>query len=100
MNKECRNLFNILTHLKCVFINCLSYINNRIFNNWNFPSTTLTSRIQKALQPLEQDEAMQNAIYSLYVVNNKTGEIVFNKNGQYGLAPASCQKIIKLRYGF
>lgn len=61
---------------------------------------TPTNRIQKALQPLEQDEAMQNAIYSLYVVNNKTGEIVFNKNAQYGLTPASCQKIITCATAF
>lgn len=61
---------------------------------------TLTSRIQKALSLLEGSEAMQHAIYSLYVVDNKTGEIVVDKNSKYGLAPASCQKIITCATAF
>lgn len=37
---------------------------------------------------------MSHAAYSLYVVNAKTGDVVFEKNAQLGLAPASTQKII------
>lgn len=55
---------------------------------------TSTSHLQRSLQQLEQDPAMQNAIYSLYVVEDKTGKIFFDKNSVYGLVPASCQKII------
>ena len=31
---------------------------------------------------------------SLYVIDAKTGKVVFDKNSQIGLAPASTQKII------
>lgn len=61
---------------------------------------TPTSKLQKATQQLENDPAMQNAIYSLYVIEDKTGNIVFDKNSQYGLVPASCQKIITCATAF
>lgn len=61
---------------------------------------TPTLNLQKTLQQLENDPAMQNAIYSLYVVEDKTGKIIIDKNSNYGLAPASCQKIITCATAF
>ncbi|HZF66136.1 MAG TPA: D-alanyl-D-alanine carboxypeptidase/D-alanyl-D-alanine-endopeptidase [Chitinophagaceae bacterium] len=47
-----------------------------------------------AFQRFERDQQMKAGIASLYVVNAKTGAVIFNKNGNIGLAPASTQKII------
>jgi len=59
-----------------------------------------TDRLYSATIAFEKDDAMQNAIYSLYVVEDKTGKVVFDKNSYYGLAPASCQKIITCATAF
>ncbi len=59
-----------------------------------------TDRLYSATIAFEKDEAMQNAIYSLYVVEDKTGKVFFDKNSYYGLAPASCQKIITCATAF
>jgi serine-type D-Ala-D-Ala carboxypeptidase/endopeptidase (penicillin-binding protein 4) len=47
-----------------------------------------------AVKKMETDEQFKHAVISLYVVDGKTGNLVFDKNGAAGLAPASCQKII------
>ena len=47
------------------------------------------SRVQK----LEADSSMRHAILGFYVVDAATGAIVFERNAQVGLAPASCQKL-------
>ena len=39
------------------------------------------------------DSQMKHAILGLYVIDAKTGTVVFDKNGEVGLAPASCQKL-------
>lgn len=50
--------------------------------------------LQKAFAAFEKDEQLKHAISSLYVIDAKTGQVVFDKNSQIGLAPASTQKII------
>lgn len=55
---------------------------------------TVSQRLQKAFQQFEADSQLKHAIISLYVIDAKTGEVVFDKNSQIGLAPASTQKII------
>ncbi len=54
----------------------------------------LPQRLQAAYSIFENEEQLRHAISSLYVVDAKTGQLVFEKNGQVGLAPASTQKII------
>jgi serine-type D-Ala-D-Ala carboxypeptidase/endopeptidase (penicillin-binding protein 4) len=51
-------------------------------------------KLQQAFNIFETDSQMRNGIASLYVIDAKTGKVVFEKNGQMGLAPASTQKII------
>jgi len=51
-------------------------------------------RLQKAYAAFEADSQLRHAISSLYVIDAKTGKVVFEKNTQTGLAPASTQKII------
>jgi D-alanyl-D-alanine carboxypeptidase/D-alanyl-D-alanine-endopeptidase (penicillin-binding protein 4) len=53
-----------------------------------------------AWQKLEQSLPCAHASMSLYVVDSKTGQIIFDKNSQMGLAPASCQKIISSASAF
>src|SRR5688572_10616118 len=55
---------------------------------------TITQKLQKAFTAFEKDSQLKHAISSLYVIDAKTGQVVFNKNSQTGLAPASTQKII------
>ncbi|MBL7749552.1 MAG: D-alanyl-D-alanine carboxypeptidase, partial [Chitinophagaceae bacterium] len=55
---------------------------------------TVTQNLQKAYQQFESDGQLKHAMSSLYVIDAKTGQVVFDKNSQVGLAPASTQKII------
>ena len=53
-----------------------------------------------AFQQFESDSQLRHAISALYVIIAKTGEVVFDKNSQVGLAPASTQKIITATTAF
>ena len=55
---------------------------------------TIHQKLQKAFQQFESDAQLKHGISSLFVMDAKTGKIVFDKNSQVGLAPASTQKII------
>jgi D-alanyl-D-alanine carboxypeptidase/D-alanyl-D-alanine-endopeptidase (penicillin-binding protein 4) len=54
----------------------------------------VSQKLQTAFQQFEKDEQLSAAISSLYVIDAKTGKVVFEKNAHVGLAPASTQKII------
>jgi len=54
----------------------------------------ISQKLQKGFQQFENDAQLKHAISSLYVIDAKTGKVVFEKNSQIGLAPASTQKII------
>jgi D-alanyl-D-alanine carboxypeptidase/D-alanyl-D-alanine-endopeptidase (penicillin-binding protein 4) len=62
-----------------------------------YPGLTVAQDIGKRLQAaaltFEKDSQLRSAIYSLYVVDGKTGKLIFDKNGNKGLAPASAQKL-------
>ena len=55
---------------------------------------SVSQTLQKTFQQFESDEQLKHAISSLYVIDAKTGKVVFDKNSRIGLAPASTQKII------
>ena len=61
---------------------------------------TVKEKLQAAYRQFESDSQLRHAISSLYVINAKTGEVVFDKNSQIGLAPASTQKIITAATAF
>lgn len=65
----------------------------------SFAQTT-TQKLQKAWQQFEADPQLKHAISSLYVIDAKTGKVVFDKNSKVGLAPASTQKIITATTAF
>lgn len=55
---------------------------------------SVQQRLQKAWTAFEKDEQLKYAISSLYVIDAKTGGVVFDKNSRVGLSPASTQKVI------
>ena len=61
---------------------------------FDFLGQTVSQKLQKAFAAFEKDSQLKHAISSLYVVDASTGQVVFDKNSQIGLAPASTQKII------
>ena len=61
---------------------------------------TITQKLQKAFQQFENDSQLKHAISSLYVIDAATGQVVFDKNSQVGLAGASTQKIITATTAF
>jgi D-alanyl-D-alanine carboxypeptidase/D-alanyl-D-alanine-endopeptidase (penicillin-binding protein 4) len=70
----------LLLILVCVSFNCFPQI--------------IKQKLSAAIKKLEADSQCEHGIISLYVVDNKTGKNIFDRNGSIGLAPASCQKII------
>jgi len=70
-----------------IFVSCLS-------------AQSVSEKLQKAYQQFESDSQLKHATSSLYVINAKTGEVVFDKNSQVGLAGASTQKIITAATAF
>src|SRR5688572_8183544 len=55
---------------------------------------SVSSKLKNAYQQFESDCQLKHAVSSLYVIDAKTGAVIFDKNSQVGLAPASTQKII------
>ncbi|MDZ4807818.1 MAG: D-alanyl-D-alanine carboxypeptidase/D-alanyl-D-alanine-endopeptidase [Bacteroidota bacterium] len=64
------------------------------------PAQTVSQKLEKSFQQFENDSQMKHAISSLYVIDAKTGQVVFDKNSQVGLAGASTQKIITAATAF
>jgi serine-type D-Ala-D-Ala carboxypeptidase/endopeptidase (penicillin-binding protein 4) len=54
----------------------------------------VNQKLGTAISRLENDSQTKSAIVGLYVVNSKTGEVLINRNGNIGFAPASSQKVI------
>jgi serine-type D-Ala-D-Ala carboxypeptidase/endopeptidase (penicillin-binding protein 4) len=52
------------------------------------------ARLAAAFKIFESDTRFKHALISLYVVDSKTGKVIFDKNSQIGLAPASCLKVV------
>src|SRR5215467_4379570 len=61
---------------------------------------SVKQKLQQAYQQFESDSQLMHGMSSLYVINAKTGEVVFDRNSQTGLAPASTQKIITAATAF
>jgi D-alanyl-D-alanine carboxypeptidase/D-alanyl-D-alanine-endopeptidase (penicillin-binding protein 4) len=60
-----------------------------------FPQATspVADRLTAAVQRLEADSSMRHAVLGFCVVDAAGGAVVFERNVQVGLAPASCQKL-------
>ena len=60
----------------------------------SIPGSAQREALIKAFKKFENDPQLKAAISSLYVIDAKTGKIIFDKNSSIGLAPASTQKLI------
>jgi D-alanyl-D-alanine carboxypeptidase/D-alanyl-D-alanine-endopeptidase (penicillin-binding protein 4) len=60
----------------------------------------ISARLKTAYNKFENDSQMKHGIASLYVIDASTGNVVFDKNSQVGLAGASTQKIITAATAF
>jgi len=57
-------------------------------------SQSVQERLDKAFQQFMTDPQMRYAIAGISVVNSESGQTLFEYNGNIGLAPASCQKLV------
>ncbi len=55
---------------------------------------SISDKLIAAVGKLEVDSQFKHGTISLYIVESKTGNIIFDKNSETGLAPASCLKVI------
>lgn len=60
----------------------------------------IVDKLKTAVITLEKDPQMRHGLLGFYVAEAKTGKMIFEVNGQIGLAPASTQKIITSATGF
>ena len=88
LNVQCPMFNNQLSAKRFVFIFQFSLL------TFNFFGQTINQKLQKAFAAFEKDSQLKHAISSIYVIDATTGQVVFDKNSQIGLAPASTQKII------
>ena len=54
----------------------------------------VTQKLSAAMKKMETDAQFKHASISLYMVDSKTGKVLFDKNSQLGLATASTLKIV------
>jgi serine-type D-Ala-D-Ala carboxypeptidase/endopeptidase (penicillin-binding protein 4) len=76
---------------KCIQQTVLGFV---LILSLSVQAQTVSSRLQEAYAAFANDPQLSNALSSLYVVNAKTGAVVFDQNSRIGLAPASTQKVI------
>src|SRR5690606_13789288 len=60
----------------------------------NTNGQTVASEVQKSYAIFEKDPQLKYASSSLYIIDAKTVKVIFEKNSQMGLSPASTQKVI------
>src|SRR5262245_33339215 len=82
--------------IKRLFFNRFSiYALLFFFNDGKYlQAQDIQAKLENAYKIFESDEQLRHAIHSFYVIDTKTGEVLFDRNSQVGLAPASTQKII------
>lgn len=57
-------------------------------------SQSVSGQLSSAFKTFQNDPQLRNGMASLFVLNAKTGQVVYEQNGQLGLAPASTMKVI------
>lgn len=57
-------------------------------------SQSVAQKLATVVSSLENDTQLAHGLLGLYVMDAKTGNLVYERNGQLGLTPASTQKII------
>ncbi|HEX2608450.1 MAG TPA: D-alanyl-D-alanine carboxypeptidase, partial [Flavisolibacter sp.] len=65
-----------------------------LVSNFNALAQDISTRLKKAVDSFQGDDQLQQALFSLYVIDAADGTVIFDRNSLVGLAPASTQKII------
>lgn len=55
---------------------------------------SVSGQLAAAFKSFQDDPQLRNGIASLYVMDARTGKVIFEQNGLLGLAPASTMKVI------
>jgi serine-type D-Ala-D-Ala carboxypeptidase/endopeptidase (penicillin-binding protein 4) len=58
------------------------------------PAQNITVQLDDAIKKLAADAQFTYGTLAMYVVNSKTGQLVYERNAETGMAPASCQKVV------
>lgn len=69
------------------------YVSICLFLCMQLNAQSVAQKLEEAIVQMEADPVFKHAIISLCVVNTNTGEQVFGRQEQTGLAPASTQKL-------
>lgn len=69
------------------------YVTGCLFLCMQLNAQSVSQKLEEAIVQMEADPVFKHAIISLCVVNTITGERVFGRQEQTGLAPASTQKL-------
>ncbi len=64
------------------------------FTSFCSVAQTVVQNLFAAFGKFENDPQLKSGLASIYIVDTKTGKVVFEKKAKVGLAPASTQKII------
>src|SRR3954452_8893412 len=54
----------------------------------------IRKKVQEAVAGLEADYQLASGMIGFYVVSEKTGEVICNRNGSIGMPVASSQKVL------
>ena len=57
-------------------------------------SQDLGKQLGSAMEKLQSDEQFAHSLLGIYVVETKTGRLLYEKNSGVGMAPASCLKVV------
>ncbi|GAB3533997.1 D-alanyl-D-alanine carboxypeptidase/D-alanyl-D-alanine-endopeptidase [Pontibacter brevis] len=57
-------------------------------------SQSVSGKLAAAFKTFQEDPQLRNGIASLYVLDAKTGKVVYEQNGLLGMAPASTLKVV------
>ncbi|HVG40766.1 MAG TPA: D-alanyl-D-alanine carboxypeptidase, partial [Chitinophagaceae bacterium] len=70
------------------------FVHSLLFFCLSLCAQSVSTQLSAAFDKFEKDTQLKSGIASLYVINAKSGAVIFEKNATMGLAPASTQKII------
>ncbi|MBL0884037.1 MAG: D-alanyl-D-alanine carboxypeptidase/D-alanyl-D-alanine-endopeptidase [Chitinophagaceae bacterium] len=73
-----------LVYMFVCLLNCVGFVK----------AQSIQERLNKAFQEFITDPQMRYAMAGISVMNSASGQILFEYNGNIGLAPASCQKLV------
>ncbi|HVZ55707.1 MAG TPA: D-alanyl-D-alanine carboxypeptidase/D-alanyl-D-alanine-endopeptidase [Chitinophagaceae bacterium] len=66
----------------------------------NLFGQSVAEQLQRAFRDFQADSQLRHALVSLYVTDARSGAVIFDVNGNIGMAPASTQKVFTAAAAF